>query len=313
MTKSDAIKILIGIVIALVLIALLLLIGYSSFLEKQLYGEKTTFLQAWRNYASYLFSKVPFVRNFVKYESLDVMTAQEYFDKIYKQYSEELNKKLQEIEQREQDLNIKSQEIDKLLSSIKAIEENWKEKKLKEELNKVQDTITLKRLQDIVDTFSNSDPAQLRRLMNSDNMSVETLAIVFSKLPPDVRADMVQQLTAVNPTKAAQVIEKIGGVDQIISDLDFRIEALKNTIQDMVSTEAELVTLGGFSKGLSAFLQDMKYDELWNFISKIRSRPDLVFYILSNVDNQTMVRLLRDIKDKDEELFIEVMNKGAKF
>ncbi|MCX7653671.1 MAG: hypothetical protein N2Z58_03205 [Fervidobacterium sp.] len=313
MKKSNLVKILLGIFIAIVLIFILFLIGYSSFLEKQLYGEKSSLLQAWRNYLSYLFSQIPIVKNFVKYESLDIMSAKEYFEKIYNQYSIQLNEKLKELEKKELEIAEKSKQIDNILNSLKSIEESWKEQRLKEELNKVEDIITLKRLQDIVDTFSNSDPAQLRRLMSSDNMSVETLAIVLSRLTPDIRAEMIQQLTSANPTKAAQVVEKIGGVDQIISELDLRTESLRKTIEEMVTTEAEIVTLSGFSKGLSAFLKEMSYEQLWDFITKIRSKPDLVFYLISSVDNQTMVRLLKDIKDKDEELFIQIMNKGAKF
>ncbi|MGC8901857.1 MAG: coiled-coil domain-containing protein [Fervidobacterium sp.] len=310
---SNVLKILLGILLAILILTILFFYGYSSFLVKQLYGENVSVFQAWRSYVSYLFSKIPFVKNFVNYESLEVMTAREYFEKIYNEYSQQLESSMKEIENKEKALADKEAQVDKLFSSIKAVEESWKEKKLKEELSKVQDTVTLKRLQDIVDTFLNSDPAQLRRLMNADNMSVETLAIVFSKLPSDTRAEMLQQLTSINPTKAAQVVEKMGGVDQIISDIDFKVEELKNAISDMVNTEAELVTLSGFSKGVSAFLRDMNYDELWNFILKIKSRPDLVFYVLSNVDNATMVRLLKDIKDKEEELFIEIMNRGAKF
>ncbi|MFN3328850.1 MAG: hypothetical protein ACK40U_08380, partial [Fervidobacterium pennivorans] len=308
MTKGrKLLTVLLGILIALVVIFILFLYGYSSFLVKQVYGENAHVLSAWRNYVSFLLSQIPFIKNFVKYDTLEIMTAQEYFERIYQQYAKELEEKLKQIAEKEQEIANKNSEIERLLKSLKSIEESWKEKRLSEELNKVQDTISLKRLQDIVDTFANSDPTQLRRLMNSDNMSVETLAVVFSKLQPDVRADVLQQLTAVNPVKAAQVVEKIGGIDQIISDLDFRIEELKKTIQDLVSTEAELITLSGFSKGLSSFLSSMDYDELWNFIMKIKSKPDLVYYILSNVDNQTMIRLLRDIKDRNEELFIEII------
>ncbi|MFN4224219.1 MAG: hypothetical protein ACK4E1_05385 [Fervidobacterium nodosum] len=311
--RAKILTILFGIISAIALVFILFLYGYSTFLEKQIYGEGASVFQGWRSYVSYLFSKIPFVKNFINYEGLEVMTAREYFEKIYENYSAQLEEKIKEIENREKELSSKEAKVDNLINSIKAIEESWKEKKLKEEISKVEDTISLKRLQDIVDTFVNSDAAQLRRLMNADNMSVDTLALVFSKLAPDVRAEMVQELTAVNPVKAAQVLEKMGGVDQIISDIDFKIEELKNTISDLVNTEAELVTLSGFSKGLSSFLNKMSYEELWNFILKIKSRPDLVFYLLSNVDHQTMVRLLKDIKDNDEQLFIEIINKGVRF
>ena len=171
----------------------------------------------------------------------------------------------------------------------------------------------MKRLNDIVDTFLNSEPAQLRRLMNADNMSVETLALVFSKLPADTRAELVQELTAVNPVKAAQVIEKMGGVDQLISDIETKIQDLEEKIHEIVSYEAQIVTIDGFRKGLSAYLSEMPYEEIWNMVEKISKKPDLVLYILSNVDDPTRIRLLKDIKDKNEELFIEVLNLGARF
>lgn len=87
---------------------------------------------------------------------------------------------------------------------------------------------------------------------------------------------------------------------------------MKNVIDDLVTTEARVISLSGFSKGVSAFLTDMSYEELWGFIEKIEKRPDLILYILSNVDSQTTVRLLRDIKDSNEELFIAIMNKGVR-
>jgi len=165
--------------------------------------------------------------NYVQYESLETISPSDYFEKVYQKYQEQLNNQLADIQNREAELAKKEDEVNKMLTSLTEIENSWKEQKLKEELNKVQDTVSLTRLNDIVDTFSNSDPAQLTRLMNADNMSVDTLALVFSKLTPDTRAEMLQKLTSVNPQKAAQIVEKMGGVDQIISDIDFKVEELK--------------------------------------------------------------------------------------
>jgi len=261
--KSKAVPIILGIVIALVVLSILFLFGYSSFLSRQVYGPDAGTFYGWRNYVSYVFSKIPFVKNYVQYESLETISPSDYFEKVYQKYQEQLNNQLADIQNREAELAKKEEEVNKLLSSLTEIENSWKEQKLKEELNKVQDTVSLTRLNDIVDTFSNSDPAQLTRLMNADNMSVDTLALVFSKLTPDTRAEMLQKLTSVNPQKAAQIVEKMGGVDQIISDIDFKVEELKNTINDLVNTEATIISLSGFSKGVSAFLSDMSYEELW--------------------------------------------------
>ncbi|MGQ9855823.1 MAG: coiled-coil domain-containing protein [Fervidobacterium sp.] len=312
--KAKKIKVIaIGSLIALVVLGLLFLYGYSNFLTKQIYGEKASPFQAWRNYMSSLFSKIPFVKNFVQYEPIEVLTAREYFEKNYQAYAQALEEKIKELETKEQELNQKEEETKKLFEALKSIEESWKEQRLKEEMDKVKETTSLKRLNDIVETFLNSDAVQLRRLMNAENMSVETLALVFSRLPADTRAEMIQELTAVNPQKAAQVIEKIGGVDQIVSDIEMKIQELESKISELVNFEAQLIDVSGFNKGLVMYLSKLSYDEIWNVISKVSSKPQLVLYILSKVDDQTRVRLLKDIKDKDEKLFIEVLNLGVKF
>ncbi|AMW31911.1 hypothetical protein SAMN04488510_1138 [Fervidobacterium changbaicum] len=305
--------ILLGILIGVLIVAVIFFYGYSSYLISQIYGKEASTFQAWRNYFGLLFSKVPIVKNFVQYEPINVFTAKEYFESAYEQYASQLDAKLKELEEKETLLAKKESEVNKLLEALKTVENNWKEQRLKEQLNKVEDTTTLKRLQDLVDTFLNSDPPQLRRLMNAENMSVETLALILSKLPADTRAELLQELTAVNPVKAAQVVEKIGGVDQIISDIENKIQDLEAKINELVSYEAQIITVDGFRKGLSAYLSEMPYEEIWNMVEKISKKPDLVFYILSNVDDQTRIRLLKDIKDKNEELFIEVLNLGARF
>jgi len=305
--------ILLGILIGVIIIAFLFFYGYSSFLVKQIYGEGASTLQAWRNYMALLFSKIPLINTFMQYEPIEVLTAREYFEKAYQEYATQLDKKLKEIEERENKIAQKEAEIDKLTEAISAVQKNWKEQRLKEELNKVEDTTTLRRLNDIVDTFLNSDAAQMRRLMNAENMSVDTLALIFSKLPADTRAEMIQELTAANPQKAAQVVEKLGGVDQIISDIENKIQDLESKIKELVSFEAQIVNVDGFKKGLSAYLNELNYEEIWNMIEKLSKNPELVFYILSNVDDQSRIRLLKDIKDKNEQLFIDILNLGVNF
>ncbi|WP_448375220.1 coiled-coil domain-containing protein [Fervidobacterium sp.] len=313
MKSKKIVFVLLGIIIGIIIIALLFFYGYSSFLIKQIYGEDASTFQAWRNYFGLIFSKVPLINNFVQYEPIEILTAREYFETAYQEYASELDKKLKEIEDRENKLSQKEAEIDKLMEALNAVQKNWREQRLKEEINKVEDTTTLKRLNDIVDTFLNSDAAQLRRLMNAENMSVDTLAIVFSKLPADTRAEMLQELTAVNPQKAADVVEKIGGVDQIISDIENKIQDLETKMRELVYIEAQIINVDGFKKGLSAYLSELNYEEIWNMVEKLSKSPDLVFYILSNVDASTRIRLLKDIKDRNEKLFIDILNLGVNF
>lgn len=311
--KRKLLLVLVGVVFAIVVMLLLFFYGYANFLAKQLYGPSASIFDGWRNYVSYLFSKVPLLKNFVEYQPLEVVTPYAYFEKVLGEYREQLEKLMAEIESREQAVSQKEKSIDDIVRALKAVEETWKEERLREEISKLEPTLTKKRIDEIVDTFLNSDPAQLRRLLNAENMTVETLAVIFSKLPADTRAELLQSLTAVNPRKAAQVVEKMAGVDQIISDLDLRIEELRKKLREALDAQASLVTITGISKGVSTLLSELSYEELWNLVDKFKGNPDLVFYILSQLDNNTMVRLLKDIKDKDEKLFIEILSRGARF
>lgn len=311
--KRKLLLVLVGIVVAVVVVSVLFLYGYANFLARQLYGPSASIFDGWRNYVSYLFSKVPILKNFVDYQPLETVTPYAHFEKVLGEYKEQLEKLMTEIENREQAVNQKEKSIDDIIKALKAVEETWKEERLKEEIAKLEPTLTKKRIDEVVDTFLNSDPAQLRRLLNAENMTVETLAVIFSRLPADTRAELLQSLTAVNPQKAAQVVEKMAGVDQIISDLDMRIEELKEKLREVLDAQASLVTISGISKGVSTLLSGLSYEELWNLVDKLKSNPDLVFYILSQLDNNTMVRLLKDIKDKDEKLFIEILSRGARF
>ncbi|ODN31242.1 hypothetical protein [Fervidobacterium thailandense] len=316
MAKFDRKKViltLIGILIAVTVITVLFLYGYANFLARQLYGPSASIFDGWRNYVSYIFSKVPFLKNFVDYQPLETITPYAYFEKVLSEYKEQLEKLIADIESREQAVNQKEKNIDDIIKALNAVEETWKEERLKEEIAKLEPTLTKKRIDEVVDTFLNSDPAQLRRLLNAENMTVETLALIFSRLPADTRAELLQSLTAVNPQKAAQVVEKMAGVDQIISDIDFKIEELKKTLKEVFDAQASLITVSGISKGLSVLLTNLSYEELWNLVDKLKRNPDLVFYILSKLDGNTMVRLLKDIKDKDEKLFIEILSRGARF
>lgn len=316
MVKFDRKKViltLIGILIAVTVITVLFLYGYANFLARQLYGPSASIFDGWRNYVSYIFSKVPFLKNFVDYQPLETITPYAYFEKVLSEYKEQLEKLIADIESREQAVNQKEKSIDDIIKALNAVEETWKEERLKEEIARLEPTLTKKRIDEVVDTFLNSDPAQLRRLLNAENMTVETLAVIFSRLPADTRAELLQSLTAVNPQKAAQVVEKMAGVDQIISDIDFKIEELKKTLKEVFDAQASLITVSGISKGVSVLLTNLSYEEVWSLVDKLKGNPDLVFYILSRLDSNTMVRLLKDIKDKDEKLFIEILSRGARF
>lgn len=311
--KKSSLMIGLGILIAVLVVGLAFFYGYSAFLASQLYGPKASVFDGWRNYVSFLLSQVPFVNQFVKYDPLAVLNPGTYFEQVYTTYKEQLEKLMSELQSREAELTKREEEVNRVLQILKTVEESWKEERLKKELSQEEDTLTMKRLQDIVDAFLESEAANLQRLMNSENMTVETLAVIFSKLPADTRAEMLQSLTAVNPVKAAQVVEKLGGVNQILSDVERKVEQLDFKIRQLVQEQSDLISIGGFAKSMSVFLGKMSYEELWNLIEKIQEKPEFVLYIISKVDSATAVRLLKDIKDKNEELFIEVLNKGARF
>ncbi len=306
-------KVLIGILVAAVIVGVLFLYGYSSYIVKQVYGPEAGTFEAWRSYLSSIFSKFPVIKNFVKYEPMNVLSADEYFKKVFEEYKQELEKRMEELDTKEKELKGKEQSVDQMLNSLKSIETSWKESRLKEEISKLDEEISTKRIDEMVKTFAESDPNQIRRLMNADNMSVETLALILYKLSPDIRAELLQSLATVNPTKAAAVTEQIGGVDKLYADIEQKIFELNNRLKELVNIEAEIVNIDGFNKGIISFLDSLTYEEVSSIAFKLRDRPEIVVFLLSKLPNDMFVRLLKDIKDKDEELFINVLSRGARF
>ncbi len=314
MSKTKKImKVLIGFLIALSVIGFIFLYGYSSYVVKQIYGPEASTFEAWRSYLSNIFSKVPVIKNFVKYEPMNVLSAEKYFESIFEGYKQELEKKMEELDAKEQELKGKEQSIDQMLGALKSIETSWKESKLKEEISKLDEEISTKRVEEMVRTFAESDPAQIRRLMNADNMSIETLALVLYKLPADTRAELLQSLATVNPTKAAAVTEKMSGVDKLYADIEQKIFELNNRLKEILDIEADIINVDGFKKGIVSFLDSLSYEEISNIAFRLKDKPELVVFLLSKLPNETFVRLLKDIKDKDEELFINVLSRGTKF
>jgi len=79
MKSKKVVLIILGIIFGVLLIGLLFFYGYSSFLVSQIYGQQASPFQAWRNYFGYLFSKIPFVKNFVQYEPISVFHCKGIF------------------------------------------------------------------------------------------------------------------------------------------------------------------------------------------------------------------------------------------
>ncbi|QTA38767.1 hypothetical protein JYK00_04470 [Thermosipho ferrireducens] len=308
-------KPIIGKIIAFIIVILIFLnlfsISYFNFEIKRVYNSDAKIFQYWRSYVSYIFSKIPLLNKFIKYEPLKVLKPQDYFSTTLSQYKENFQKILEEARNTLNEAKIQEEKNQKMYSLLKAIEDEWKDKKIQEELQKVQKLTQPNKIDSLVEVFSNGDAQKLIPLMNSNEITPETLAVVFDKLSPELRSDMLQALASVNPTKAAQTANLMGSITEIKKELDDKISQLEERIRNLYELEKSIVSLEGFDKSIRYFISNLSENELIDLIFFFKDKPYIAYYIISKTSPQTGSRILQIIKEKDEKLFAEIISRSG--
>ncbi|ANQ54205.1 hypothetical protein XJ44_07170 [Thermosipho affectus] len=309
--KNKLLKFLIAFVIAVLVISEILLFSYFNFLLKNVYGVDESLFSNFKSYAAYLLNKVPILNRYVKYESLSVNEPKKYFTEIFESYKKNIEGLIKQSEEKLKEAEKLRKQNEILYNSLKRIEDEWKEKKISEELSKTKVFDTAKNLNKLVEIFKNGDANELVPLMNSKDVNVETLAVVFQQLAPDLRSEMVQALAKVNPTKAAAVVNKIYNVNEILSNLNEKLEFLKKEIDKLYTLQSQLISLEGFNKAVKGYLSSLSENEIYSMINLYKDSPRIVYYLLSNVDVSITKRILKRLKDENEKLFVELIKLGG--
>ncbi|KLO21293.1 hypothetical protein X275_09940 [Marinitoga sp. 1197] len=166
----------------------------------------------WKSFVAYMLQKVPVLKDKVKYEYLDVGNAYIIQEKLIDERLKELDLKSEQIKNQLEELkklSIQIQNDSNKLEEAKKVFEN--EKKVFEEEKKVFEDYKY-RINKLAEWFASSTPANIAVALSRDEVSIDLIVNALLILPSDTAAEIIQALAQINPTKAANVISKIGEV-----------------------------------------------------------------------------------------------------
>ncbi|WGS65244.1 hypothetical protein [Marinitoga aeolica] len=197
-----------SIFITLIIIALV----YVNFEFKRIKTLNLSVEKDWKSFVAYILQKVPALKDKVKYEYLDVGNAYAIQEKLIEERLKELDLKSKQINSQLDELKKLSSQIENESKQLAAEKEKFNaEKEAFEKEKKVFEDYKY-RINKLAEWFASSTPAQIAIALSRDEVSIDLIVNALLMLPSDTAAEIIQALAQINPTKAANVISKIGEV-----------------------------------------------------------------------------------------------------
>ncbi|MBM7558929.1 hypothetical protein [Marinitoga litoralis] len=191
---------------------IIIILVYLNFEFNRLKTLNLSIQNDWKSFVAYMLQKVPVLKDRVKYEYLDIGNSYFIQEQLIKERLLEIDKKTQEINSQLEELKKLSSQISIEASNLAIEKEKFeKEKKLFEDEKRIFEDYN-SRIEKLSQWFASSTPAQIAVALSRDEVSIDLIVNALLKLPSDTAAEIIQSLAQINPTKAANVISKIGEV-----------------------------------------------------------------------------------------------------
>ncbi|MGJ8454254.1 hypothetical protein ACSFC1_02995 [Pseudothermotoga sp. U03pept] len=287
-----------------------LIYGYFAFEYNRLKGFSFNPVQDWRSYISFLMSKIPFVNRYVKYEPLQILTAQEYFQEISRSAALRAQQILDEARKTMVQAQDQLKVVEAERQTVLKMRKEWEDKMLQVEaaLKRLQSPDDIKK---ISETISNADPAAIAPVLASDEYSVDSIAAALVYLSSDLRADLLTELGKVNTAKAAQVMNKIASVENIIGDLREKEKQLDQRQKQLTNELSSLIDAGLIRELSVQSLKEFTNDEILQMIDSLSLDENSVMVMLSFLDSERSKEILKQIKEQKPLLFQKLVLKGV--
>lgn len=298
------------IVIAFFISFTVLVYGYFVFEYNRIQGFVTNPIEDWKSYLAFLLSKIPYVNRYVRYEPLQILSPQEYFQDISKAASQRAQQILEEAKK------IKSQ-ADEQLKLVEAerkvvlqMRTDWENKLLQLEaaITKLQSPEDIKK---ISETISNADPAGIAPVLASNEYSTDSIAAALVYLSSDLRADVLSELGKIDPTKAAQVMNKMASIEELIKGLTESKRQIEEK-QRQLANELSLLIDAKTVRDLSIqFINQFTDEQILQMIDSLSLDENSVMVILSILKQERSKEILKKLKDQKPQLFQRLVLKGV--
>ena len=279
--------------VLVLLLSVLLMYGYLKFELEKVYGEDFRLFQDWRSFVAFLLSKIPFLGERIEYKPMKVMSPKEYYSSVLRDYVKTYDEKLSEVLKREEEVE-KKEKVLKMEESVLAnLKEEWQKKR--EELAVEEKSLEEyeKKIEDITKILLEADPEELSTMMNSEELSPVTLAVILKKVPPDVSAEFLQALTKINPEKAASVVKEMVGVEKIKENLKNLLEETKRNLEDLIRKEGELFDKKKYLEVVAGVLKDMEDTLIVDFLKVLKIDAETFRLLLTKLPQDRAEEILK--------------------
>lgn len=256
--------------------------------------------QDWRSYLAFLASKIPFLRERVRYQPMRLATPSEQFSEVFQRYIEVYNQKIEELAKKEEEIkkeqdvvNTRKKILEQTLRELETLKNN-----LMIEKNRVE--TYQKQLKELIDVLLNTDPRNLANALNQ--VDEETLAVIFKNMDPVNAGDFLEALSRVNAQKAANVMKKMVGVRELQQRMETIIEEAKKSLEEAIRREQEIFLRENYLKIVAAVLNELEPSSAVDFLRQEGFDPNTVKIVLSLMDRNKAQTLMKYIQERNPEL-----------
>jgi len=205
--KKSSIKL---IVFFLAMLIIAWFVGYYIFEVYRLEQYNIRFLEDWRSYTAFLTSKIPYIKRYVKYEPLKILTVESFYKEQFSVYLERLNEQSKKLEKRAEELSKLKKNIEDEQKKLEQLKKEVEGEKRKLEREKAEWTDYKNRLKTLANWLASSDPSKIAPAISNEEVSVDLLVDALRMLSDDTAAEILQALSSVDPKKAASIFSRLG-------------------------------------------------------------------------------------------------------
>ena len=296
-----------------VFFALILLVFHYLYFEmSRIEGYNVKLFQDWKSYVAYVFSKIPFLKERVQYQPLMIGSASKHYEIVFSGTVKEISEKLKELERREKEVERLRTEYEKLIEVLGDLKKTWEDEMKELQMQKEAYVEGKSKIEDLAKLLRSSDPEGIAKTIAQETLDVETLSAALKLLPEDVSAEIVQELSKIDPEKSAQILKEMGGVDRIYQKMDEERKRLEDLLKKTIYEMEKLVNTKALKENLENYLDELSAEDIVKLMVDLNLDVDTIGAILSLLTSSKFGDVMSILQNEHPEIFKAVVERGVR-
>ena len=297
--------------IAFIFAILIILVHYMYFESQKLEACGVNVFHDWKSYVAYVMSKVPGISGKIHYTPLRVGNPESYYKSLLSGVVEDVGKKLEEVEKKEQMIKAKEDEYRKLLETLNSMKARWeKEFKVVNKTSEAYEDVQ-KKVQDLKNILKSGDPEELSTILVQDTITASTIAAAVDQLPDDLKAEVLQALAKKDPIKAAKVTELLGGIEERIKEINDEQKRLEKMLDEIAKEKAELENEKIFVNTIIQYVSMLTSQDIVKLIMDLKLNIDVIAALVSKLPPDKSQEILSIFQSEYPKIFKDLIERGV--